>query len=208
MRLAFLSKLAFVALAFGVAANAETIGNPLVPTTVTDTCTSCGFIFGQPFTTPGTLTSFSFYNNGTGGDITPLNFIGVAGGYELVGIGTTYTLSAGNPGGYLGAFGLSSGTASVGPDSYFGFENSTGSLVALSYTTPFLVNGGTAAYTPLVPLGTFIPVSGQTQDNYNQNLTRLYSIQATSTTPEPGTLSLVGTGLLGAASLIRRRFKK
>jgi hypothetical protein len=196
-------------------ADTVTVGNdPTHQGALTDTCTKCAFVIGQAFGSAGaTVTSYSFFTSGAAGDITPILYTESGSVFTIVGIGATQTLAAGSAGEETFSFNLQPGGVDVTTtNTFFGFSNANGSLVTYDNSTPTVVNGGADAFqlggagTP--SLGeTFNVNSGSTQDAYNEQLTRIYSIQASAVTPEPATLSLLALGIssLGAMTRFRRR---
>lgn len=125
--------------------------------------------------------------------------IGYAPGSTLGGLGTVY---------------LDSGIVQIGGNVY-NLNVTTGSLFISSITLP--TNGAStftdpvvlsfAASAPIAGTGQFINVGGTQKGTitfYNEN--GLYYAGA-FTTPEPGTVGLIGTGLLGIFSVAWRRLR-
>jgi PEP-CTERM motif-containing protein len=160
-----------------------------------------------------TLTSFTGLNGGViNGTLGTVNFktgamtIGSLGASGTFLAGGSFTIS-GN-----GSNGMSSGVlfkgTFTGPVSWVGTFNPAGNngLGAWTYVLSGTVSGmlsngspaqgGTVQFTFDVPKGQ--PFSKSVR--LNQGIT-------TVTVPEPGTLGLLGTGLLGLAGLVRRKLK-
>ncbi len=189
----------------------DTIGNPVIERVDHDTCVGCSFALATPFApASGTLSTWSFFADTTGRSITPILYTLTGGQFDIVGIGTTRTVTT------LGVntdpFGLVTGTDAVtGSNFYFGYRDGgaifgTGNegTVSLSYTST-----GTLMYyfgngSPDGPENVGISV-GQTMLGGGL-LQRNYSISAT-TVPEPMTASVAVFGLL-ALGFLGRRFSR
>jgi PEP-CTERM motif-containing protein len=160
-----------------------------------------------------TLTSFTGFNgtvfNGTLGTVnfsTGAMTIGTLGTSGTFAAGGSFTISGNGTNG-IGNGVLFTGSF-TGPVSWVGTFNPAGNhgLGAWTYVlkgtvSGFLSNGApvsgeTAQFTFDVPKGK--PFS--TSVRLNQGVTSV-------TVPEPGTLGLLGTGLLGLAALVRRKLK-
>src|SRR5262249_50268369 len=105
------------------AAQAKTIGNPLISGPNEDTCQTCLFINNQPFNnqpfTLGQVTTWSFYSTNPIDSVTPVLFTRSGNTFTISGIGTpenggTNVVSTFN-------FGLVSGTDIITNASYFGW---------------------------------------------------------------------------------------
>lgn len=204
--------LVFGLCALSTAASATTIGNPSSTSgTVVDGCPACGYVLGTPAGTSGYVTSYSFFADTSGtGDITPLILSGVSNGdgtmtFTVTGVGADVTLTDVDQEETF-AFDLTSGSAAVGPNSYFGFYNTNGSLVTFNYD-----NNGAGTYLTNGGLGVGNTYTGQDVSlNYNGSglNDRTYQINADiATTPEPSTFSLMGLGLLGIGGVVKRRYQ-
>lgn len=160
-----------------------------------------------------TLTSFTTFNgtvlNGTLGTVnfsTGAMTIGALGTSGTFAAGGSFTISGNGTNG-IGNGVLFTGTFS-GPVSWVGTFNPAGNhgLGAWTYVLSGTVSGvlsngapasgGTAQFTFDVPKGKAFSKSVR----LDQGIT-------TVTVPEPGTLGLLGTGLLGLAGLVRRKLK-
>ena len=162
-----------------------------------------------------TLTSFTGFNgvtfNGTLGTINFSTGVMMAGGSlgkggSFLG-GGSFSISGNGTNG-IGNGVLFSGSF-TGPVSWVGTFNPTGNhgLGAWTYVLSGNVSGilanGTHATAATVQF-TFDVPNGQ---QFSKNV-RLYQGLTTVTVPEPGTLGLLGSGLLGLAGLVRRKVKK
>lgn len=161
-----------------------------------------------------TLTSFSAGNGSTlNGVLGTVNFStgammlggSLAAGGSFIG-GGSFTIS-GNGSNGMGTGLLFAGTF-TGPVSWVGTFNPSGNhgLGAWTYvltgTVSGALNNGTHATAATVQF-TFDVPNGQ---QFSKNV-RLNQGVTTVTVPEPGTLGLLGTGLLGLAGLVRRKLK-
>jgi hypothetical protein len=182
-----------------------TIGNdPTHQGAIVDGCSNCGYVLATPFSAAdATVTSYTFFA-GQAGDITPVLLSGVSFGgntvFTVTGIGTNQTTSFGEN---TFGFGLTSGSDITGASTYFGFFDEGSATVSFDFD-------GSGAGTFLVASmpgvgGSFGEENtSQSHDVQGDLNDRLYSIEATAVTPEPGTLSLLG---LGITSLVAKRFR-
>jgi hypothetical protein len=193
------------------AATTVGIGNPIVPGTTVDLCKDCTYLLGKPFDVNGyKVTDYSFYAMNAG-DITPLLFTrsNPDATFTLVGIGTARTVTAAAGGPFNFAFGLTAGTDITTANTYFGFANNGGPLVAFSHTGG-LGDGGTFLLAPQLALNESktVDASGYKFNMQNALNDRTYSLAASATltaVPEPLTWALMvgGFGLVGVR--LRRR---
>ena len=167
------------------------------------------------------------YDNFTLGPNTSINQVEWTGGYynpQSPGTITAWTVtfwsdSAGQPGSALATFSISGN----GSETSLGNDLLGDPIFLYTAAVSFNATGGTQYWLSVVPDTAFPPQWGwQTssqgdgqsyQDlfgNRSQNLTdlsfALYE-QQQSTVPEPGSLMLMGSGILGMAGLLRRKFR-
>lgn len=160
----------------------DTIGNPVIERTYYDTCVGCSFVLATPFApNSGTLTTWSFYADTTGGSITPILYTQTPGGdFVIAGIGTTRTVTSLGVNTY--AFGLTAGVNAVtGSNFYFGYRDGGASFGS--------GNGGTVSFTH-TSAGTLMIYFGNGLPGGPENVGI-----AVGQTMVQGTLGLGGTGL-------------
>ena len=113
------------------------------------------------------------------------------------------------------------GPVNIGDTLVFELQNvSLGSIVFASdptlssdgvnhaYATAF---GGGVLNGALIPAGTYVGTedlpASFSDFNYNDDSFVFVGVSATPTTPEPGTLLLLGSGVVGLSNIVRRKFK-
>ena len=179
--------------------SASVIGNDVIQRSYIDTCNGCSFALSTPFTTAGTVTTWSFYADTTGNSLTPLLYTkNLDGTFKITGIGTTVTVA--NLGAQTDSFNLVLGSATFTTPTYFGYRDGTQTsanqgTISISDSNSgalmiYFGDGGPGPNTnpavgeSLTP-GTIYP---------NGLLQRDYSLQATAVpVPEPSTwILLVG----------------
>lgn len=223
------SPIAMLALLVGfglsTSAKADTIGDPtLTGSTSVDSCGSCDYIYNQAFTSTGDSVATYSFHAFQAGSLTPvlLTLANVGGNaiFTVVGVGTTKTVTA--AGDYTNvAFGLTSGTTLTTTNTYFGWA-STDPMVGFFYfngATPVTDGLGVFFTTPQANTVGATFNSGETANYLTDALggvnDRTYQINVTAVAPvntgiipEPSSLMLFGTGILGVAGIVRRRIFK
>ncbi len=169
----------------------DTVGHPLIDRPSHDTASGAIFVLDAALS-PGQTVDWGFFdNNFAGRDITPLLLQPNGTSYDIVGIGTTQTSTAG--GAQNSAFGLVSGSDATGLGTIFGWKD--GSIGGNNQGVPEWTNAapGRVVY---FGGGHTSPAVGNSLAPALQ-LTRTYSIEATI-----GNLTgeTVGNGLMNRAS--------
>ena len=178
--------------------------------------------------TSGFGANFTSYDNFTLGSAATITSVGWVGGYynpQTPGSITGWTMafyadSAGQPGGLLSSFAISGN----GGETSMGVDLLGDPVYAYGAAISFAAGAGTQYWLSVVPDTAFPPQWGWTtssvgdgisyQDdafgNRTQNPSDLaFSLFETQTTtvPEPGGLLLMGTGIVGIAAGLRRKFR-
>jgi hypothetical protein len=125
-RIALLILSGGIALALATRGPAETVGNPLVAAPLTDGASGSIFVLLDPFTQPGTVTDWGLYDFEAPpppptAQVTPVIYQQVPGGWQITGIGTPRTTTGAGAQSY--PFGLTAGSAAVGPGSFLGWKD-------------------------------------------------------------------------------------
>jgi hypothetical protein len=194
-----------------VASYGITVGADLKSRAIVDTANGASFVLVSPFTSGGTLNSWSIFNdNGKaqwGNSITPLLIEALGGDYIVRGIGTSRT----NDGSGLQnwSFGLAAGSASITNNNFFfGWKDGTASThntgsIELDFVGS-LPSTGTQNYfgAQILAGGTNLGAGTNLGPGINQQY-RDYSVQATA--PDTGaTLALLGLSMIGLVGLRRK----
>jgi hypothetical protein len=174
--------------------------------------------------TSGNGFNFTSYDNFTLGSATTITSVGWTGGYynpQSPGSITSWTVgfyadNAGQPGALITSFGISGN----GGETSVGFDLLGDPVYEYGAAISFAASAGTQYWLSVVPSTAFPPQWGWTTSstgdgksytddflgNRFQNSTDLaFSLYKTVGTPEPGSLMLLGTGIIGIAGVIRRK---
>lgn len=118
----------------------EIVGNAIVPRGATDGASGSIFLHDETFAATGTLQSWSFFHQAAAPQITPVIFELTGGQYTITGIGATRPVTG--IGAHSYPFDLVSGSANVGPNSFFGWKD--GGIGTNNLGVPEWTDGGVA----------------------------------------------------------------
>jgi hypothetical protein len=186
-------------------AQAETVGNSLVSRSVYDGAIGSLFVMtNSGFTTPGTLSTWGFYDGSqpTNFQITPVIFQFIGGSYTVTGVGTTQTNT--QAGAQSFAFGLTAGSSVVGSGYFFGWRDGNASGTVTNAGVPMYDGGGVGT---VRWFGAADATVGSTPTP-NTDFNRTYSLQGVSSAasaPEPGTVVLAVLGAMPLIGSVRAR---
>ena len=178
--------------------------------------------------TSGTFGAFATsYDNFTLGTATAVNAVQWIGGYfnpQSLGPITQWTVSfyadsSGQPGGLLSSFVI----AGNGSETFLQFDTLGDPTYLYTASVVFNAAAGTTYWLSVVPDLAFPPQWGWTTSSQGDGISyqdffgtrssnptdlsfALFAQQNTGV-PEPGSLTLLGTGILGIAGMLRRKFK-
>lgn len=179
---------------------ADTIGDALINRSLNDTSSGSIFLINTPFSIDGIVTDWSFFDDdSTTLQLTPLIFKPNGSLYQLSGIGQTITTNG--TGIQNTAFNLVQGSAVIQPGDFFGWKdgsNGTSNTGVIDWD-----NSNSASTDGVTWLGDNRTSFNIGDDNTaSGNFFRQYSVQATATVPEPGTIALL---VCAMPLLLRRR---